>query len=92
MTGSLGTAAGTLLVVGALLLFLLALVLAAPLIALEVNMLRVAGIGAGVETLGYTASATLKDWMGWGALGLGVGQVVGLGWWASRKGTASRAI
>jgi len=63
----------------------LTLVLAAPLIALEINMLRVAGIGAGVEAFGYTASETLKEWMGWGAMGLGVVQVVGLGWLINRR-------
>jgi len=61
------------------------LVLAAPLIALEVNMLRIASIGAGIETLGYAARGTLKEWTGWGAMGLGVVQVVGLGWLVNRR-------
>ena len=62
-----------------------ALVLAAPLIALEVNMLRVAGIGAGVEAWGYAASGPLKEWLGWAAMALGVMQVVGLGWLINRQ-------
>ena len=62
-----------------------ALVLAAPLIALEVNMLRVAGIGVGVEAWGYAASGPLKEWLGWAALALGVMQVVGLGWLINRQ-------
>ena len=61
------------------------LVLAAPLIALEVNILRIASIGAGIETLGYAGRETLKEWTGWGAMGLGVAQIVGLGWLINRQ-------
>jgi hypothetical protein len=46
-----------------------ALVVAAAMIGLEANILRVAGIGYGYD----------KDLLGWGTVALGVGQVVLLG-------------
>lgn len=46
-----------------------ALVVAAAMIGLEANILRVAGIGDGYD----------KDLLGWGTVALGVGQVVLLG-------------
>jgi hypothetical protein len=46
-----------------------ALVVAAVMIGLEANILRVAGIGYGYD----------KDLLGWGTVALGVGQVVLLG-------------
>jgi exosortase/archaeosortase family protein len=61
----------------------LALVLAAPLIAFEANVLRVAAIAWGLETFGHVP----KDWLGWGAVGFGAGQVLGLGWVAARSAT-----
>jgi len=51
------------------------LVLAAPLIGLEANILRVAAIGYGYE----------KDLLGWSMLALGAVQVVGLGRWMNRR-------
>jgi exosortase/archaeosortase family protein len=63
----------------------IAFVVAAPLIALEVNMLRIASVGAGVEMSGRAASETIKEWAGWSAMGLGVAQVVGLGWVMTRR-------
>jgi exosortase/archaeosortase family protein len=58
-----------------------ALVVAAPLIGLEANILRVTAIGAWIETFGWG----IKDWAGWSAMGLGVVQVVGLGWLMNRQ-------
>jgi exosortase len=55
---------------------------AAPLIAIEANVLRVAGIGATLELAGLEAQHAAKVWLGWAALALGVGQIVGLGWLA----------
>jgi len=60
-----------------------ALVLAAPLVALEANMLRVAATGVSLEFVGHP----YKDWMGWGAMALGVVQVVGLGRLMNRRGS-----
>jgi len=62
-----------------------ALVLAAPLIALEANTLRGAGIGLGLEAGGYDYRSLLKDGTGWVALALGVVQVIGLGRWMNRR-------
>jgi len=73
------------LVIPAGLLWKAALVLAAPLIALEVNMLRVAGIGVGVEAWGYAASGPLKEWLGWAAIGFGAIQVLALGLAMTRR-------
>jgi exosortase/archaeosortase family protein len=53
----------------------IAIILAAPFIAVEVNMMRVAGIGAGVELFGYAASEPIKAWAGWGAMVVGVAQL-----------------
>jgi hypothetical protein len=66
-----------------------ALVLVAPLIALQVNILRVAAIGAGIEwgELGYTN--TVKEWTGWVAPVLGTAQVIALAW--SRGGVSASA-
>ena len=63
----------------------IALLLAAPLIALEVNMLRVAGVGVGLEVWGHASRHAAKDVMGWIALALGVVQVVGLGRLMNRR-------
>jgi exosortase/archaeosortase family protein len=52
-----------------------ALVIAAPLIGLETNIFRVAGIGYGYD----------KDMLGWGVIGFGVVQVAGFGWLAARR-------
>jgi exosortase/archaeosortase family protein len=52
-----------------------ALVVAAAMIGLEANMLRVAGVGYGYD----------KELLGWGALALGVGQVLGLGLVMNRR-------
>lgn len=60
----------------------LVLLFAVPLIAIEVNILRVVGIGVGYE-MGYGWG--IKDWMGWGAMGFGTVQVAGLGWLAARR-------
>jgi len=57
----------------------IALVLAAPLIALEVNILRVAGIGAYLEVFGHASRHAVKEWAGWGATVFGAVQVVALG-------------
>jgi exosortase/archaeosortase family protein len=57
----------------------LVLIVAAPLIALEVNMLRVASVGAGIEIFGHASRTAIKEWTGWAATGLGVVQVAGLG-------------
>jgi exosortase/archaeosortase family protein len=93
-----------LLLVAAILLFVgsapwpwkLVLLVAAPLIALEVNMLRVASVGAGIEIFGHAARSALKEWLAWGATGLGVAQVIGLGlalpWLSSRRGTSIRGF
>ena len=56
-----------------------ALVLAAPLIALEVNVLRVVSIGTGIEWFGLASREAIKEWTGWGATVFGVAQVVALG-------------
>jgi exosortase/archaeosortase family protein len=63
----------------------LVLIMAAPLIALEVNVLRVAAVGAGLEWLGHASRGAIKEWTGWGAIGLGMAQVVGLGWVMKRR-------
>jgi len=59
------------------------------LTGLEVNVLRVAGTGLGLEWYGVASRHAIKEWMGWGATALGVGQVVGLGlalpWLSSRR-------
>jgi exosortase/archaeosortase family protein len=55
----------------------IALVIIAPLIALEVNVLRIAAVGAAYQW-GFDGWAA-KDWLGWFAMGLGVAQVAGLG-------------
>jgi exosortase/archaeosortase family protein len=57
----------------------LVLIVVAPLIALEVNMLRVASVGAGIELFGHASRGAIKEWTAWGATALGVAQVVGLG-------------
>jgi len=57
------------------------LILVAPLIAFEANVFRVVAIGVGLETLGHVP----KEWMGWGAIGFGAMQIVGLGWLAARR-------
>jgi exosortase/archaeosortase family protein len=66
-----------------------ALIVVAPLIALEANVLRVAGVGVSYEILGYAPEHWMgwgpKHWLGWGALALGVVQVVGLGWLINRQ-------
>jgi len=62
-----------------------ALIVAAPFIALETNILRVAGIGASIEVFGYASRGTAKEWLGWAAMALGVVQVVGLGWLINRQ-------
>jgi exosortase/archaeosortase family protein len=61
------------------------MVLAVPLIAIEVNILRVVGIGAGLDVFGVARASMIKDWMGWGATGLGVAQVAGLGAMVRRR-------
>ena len=43
-----------------------ALVVAAPLIALEANILRVAGIGLSIEVLGPALRDAAKEWLSWG--------------------------
>jgi exosortase/archaeosortase family protein len=53
-----------------------ALVVIAPLVAIEANVLRIAAVGAAYE-LGYNGWA-LKDWLGWAAISFGVVQIVGL--------------
>ena len=58
-----------------------ALIMAAPLMAFEANVLRIAAIGVGLETLGHVP----KDWMGWGAIRFGAVQVVGLERLAARR-------
>jgi hypothetical protein len=72
------------------------LILAAPLIALEVNMLCVASVGPGIDIFGHADRSTLKEWLAWGATGLGVAQVIGLGlalaWLSSRRGTPIRGL
>jgi exosortase/archaeosortase family protein len=50
-------------------------IVAAALIGLETNVVRVAAIGAGFA----------KEWTGWGAIGFGAVQVVGLGWVMNRR-------
>jgi len=35
-------------------------------------LLRVAGVGAGVEWFGYGSRAAIKEWLGWSAVVLGV--------------------
>jgi exosortase/archaeosortase family protein len=62
-----------------------ALVLVAPLIALEVNILRVAAIGAGIEWGGLGYTNTVKEWTGWVAPVLGTAQVIALGLVARRR-------
>ena len=62
-----------------------ALIVVAAMISLETNVLRVAGVGAGLELFGYASRAAIKEWTGWGATGFGVVQVVGLGWLAARR-------
>jgi exosortase/archaeosortase family protein len=52
----------------------IAFVVVAPLIGLETNILRVAGIGYGYE----------KELLGWSTFALGVGQVALLGLWVNR--------
>ncbi len=59
----------------------LALLLVVPVIALEVNILRVFAIGLGYEW-GY--GWAVKEWMGWAATVLGVAQVAAGGWWTRR--------
>ena len=49
----------------------LALILAVPLIALEVNMLRVARVGAGTEIFGHAARSALKEMARVGSDGVG---------------------
>jgi exosortase/archaeosortase family protein len=51
------------------------IVLAAPIIGLEINILRVATIGMGIERYGHAA----KDAIGWGVLVFGITQIVWLG-------------
>ena len=55
------------------------LIAAAPLIAIECNIARVAATGAGIEWLGHASRGAIKEWTGWGAVAFGVAQVVGLG-------------
>ncbi|OLD38016.1 MAG: hypothetical protein AUI57_08605 [Candidatus Rokubacteria bacterium 13_1_40CM_2_68_8] len=54
------------------------LVVAAALLALETNALRVAGIAIGFEHLG-AISPEAKDWVHLGTLGLAIVQLAGLG-------------
>jgi exosortase/archaeosortase family protein len=58
-----------------------AIVLAAPLIAFEANTLRVAATGVAFDV--FHADWSVKEWLAWGALILGMAQVVGLGLVAS---------
>jgi exosortase/archaeosortase family protein len=78
--------AGTLLFVGsAPWPWKLGVLIAAPLIALEVNMLRVAGVGVGIEFFGHASRGAIKDWTASAATVFGVVQVVGLGWLINRQ-------
>jgi exosortase/archaeosortase family protein len=61
----------------------LALIVAAPIIGLEINALRVASVGFGFEVLGFSAAS--KDWAGWMTLTLGMAQILGLGWVMTRS-------
>jgi len=56
----------------------LGLFIAAAVLALEANALRVAGIALGLEHLG-AMSRTAKDWIQVGTTGLALGQLVGIG-------------
>jgi exosortase len=59
----------------------LLLLIAAPLIAIESNILRVAGYGVVIEMLGAEARHGMaKEWLGWAALAFAVTQLVGLHW------------
>jgi exosortase/archaeosortase family protein len=78
-------ATGLALVLPAPLPWRLILVFTAPLIGLEVNILRVAGIGAGLEFYGVESRHWFKEWTGWGAIALGVVQVGALGWLINRQ-------
>jgi len=69
----------------------IALIFAAPLIALEVNILRVAGIGISVEWLHADGWGPMKEWLAWVATGLGVAQVVGLGRWIATTSRIDRS-
>src|SRR5882724_8858598 len=60
------------------------LVLAAIVLALEANALRVAGIALGLEHLG-TMSREWKDWVQIGTTGIAVGQLVGIGRLVTRR-------
>lgn len=60
------------------LVFYLSIFLAAALLALEANALRVAGIAVTLEHLG-AISALGKDWIQYGTTGLALAQLVGLG-------------
>jgi len=52
----------------------------APAIAVETNMLRVAGIGASIEWFGPESRHVVTDWGGWGAMALGIAQVAAVAW------------
>jgi exosortase/archaeosortase family protein len=68
------------------------LILTAPLIALEINVLRVAGVGAGIEWFGLASRGAIKEWLGWGAMVFGVVQVIGLGWLVGRRASRPSVI
>jgi exosortase len=57
-----------------------ALIIAAPLIALECNILRVAAIGYWIESFGDASRVFAKEWASWGAIAFGVVQLAGLAW------------
>jgi hypothetical protein len=61
----------------------LALVLITPLIGLEINALRVAGVGLGYEV--FNVGVASKDPAGWATLAIGMAQVAGLGWLMNRR-------
>jgi exosortase/archaeosortase family protein len=62
-----------------------ALVVAAALVGVEVNVVRVTGVGAGIEWFGVASRGAIKEWTSWGAMVFGVAQVIGLGWVAARR-------
>lgn len=63
----------------------LVVVVGAPLIAIEANILRVAGIGIALEVSGYAVRETAKYWLGYAALAAGIVQVTGLAHLAVRR-------
>lgn len=56
----------------------LALLVAAPLIGLAMNMLRVASVGYGLEVYGWNSEHP-TEWGGWVTFGLGTALLLGLG-------------